>query len=81
MKEVLDDKVYYDQSGGGITINGGEVTVQWEFTLELLKACREQGINTCVENLYVLRAGDFGEVLPVYRPVFGRYQKHGFSGA
>lgn len=49
MKEVLDDKVYYDQSGGGITINGGEVTVQWEFTLELLKACREQGINTCVE--------------------------------
>ena len=29
MKEVLDDKVYYDQSGGGITINGGEVTVQW----------------------------------------------------
>ena len=34
---------------GGITISGGEPTVQWEFALELLKACRQAGINTCVE--------------------------------
>lgn len=49
MEEVLQDRVYYQQSGGGITLNGGEVTVQWEFALELLKASRAEGINTCVE--------------------------------
>lgn len=49
MDEVMQDEVYYRQSGGGITINGGEVTVQWEFTLALLKACKERDINTCVE--------------------------------
>lgn len=50
MKEVLADKGYFDTSGGGITISGGEVAVQWEFTLELLKACRENGVHTCVES-------------------------------
>lgn len=49
MAEVAADKNFYANSGGGITISGGEPTVQWEFALELLKACRQAGINTCVE--------------------------------
>lgn len=49
MDEVMADVHYYEQSGGGITLNGGEVMVQWEFSLALVKACRERGINTCVE--------------------------------
>lgn len=49
MTAVLTDEVYYQKSGGGITLNGGEVTVQWEFALSLLKACRNHGIHTCVE--------------------------------
>jgi pyruvate formate lyase activating enzyme len=46
---VNKDKAYYDNSGGGLTISGGEALLQIEFTLELLKAVKEQGINTCLD--------------------------------
>ena len=49
MDAILEDQIYYEKSGGGVTLNGGEVAVQWEFALEILKACREKNINTCVE--------------------------------
>lgn len=49
MREVLADEAYYGRSGGGITLNGGEVTVQADFALSILEACRDQGIHTCVE--------------------------------
>jgi len=39
---VLRDKPFYDNSGGGITISGGEPTMQHEFLIELLKAMKEQ---------------------------------------
>jgi len=49
MKEIEADRHFYDRSGGGITLNGGEAMMQWEFSQMLLKACKEKGINTCVE--------------------------------
>ncbi len=49
MEEVRADKNFYANSGGGLTISGGEVAVQWEFALELLKASRAEGIHTCTE--------------------------------
>ena len=49
MKQVLADRAYYQKSGGGITLNGGEVTVQWEFSLELLKVSKQNHVNTVVE--------------------------------
>lgn len=49
MKVVVSDRNFYDRSGGGVTLNGGEVMMQWEFASMLLKACKEVGINTCVE--------------------------------
>ena len=50
MKEVIADKSFYANSGGGITISGGEAMVQWEFALELAKACRRERIHVCVES-------------------------------
>ncbi len=51
--EVMDlirqDEIYYRESNGGVTLNGGEVTIQWEFAAEILKACRTEGYHTCVE--------------------------------
>lgn len=44
------DRSFYQRSGGGVTLNGGEVMLQWEFARELLKECRQRGINTCVES-------------------------------
>jgi len=49
MKTILSDRPFYERSGGGVTLNGGEVMMQWEFAVMLLKACRDAGINTCVE--------------------------------
>ena len=43
------DKSYYQASGGGITISGGEPLDQSRFTAELLWLCHKRGIHTCVE--------------------------------
>lgn len=50
MKVILADRDFYDRSGGGVTLNGGEVTLQWRFAAALARACREQGISVCVES-------------------------------
>jgi pyruvate formate lyase activating enzyme len=46
---VERDLPFYGHSQGGITIGGGEMLVQAAFVLEVLKRCREKGINTAVE--------------------------------
>lgn len=47
--EVIKDKVFYNNTGGGLTISGGEPTMSPEFTRELLKICKDNGINTAIE--------------------------------
>lgn len=49
LKPVLADRRYYETSGGGLTISGGEPTRQPEFLLALLRAAKAQGISTAVE--------------------------------
>ncbi len=47
---IIDrDKMFYDVTGGGVTISGGEPLVQKGFVRELTRECREQGIHTAVE--------------------------------
>jgi len=50
MKEVCKDRAFFDETGGGITLSGGEPLVQWKFTKELLKASKRLGLHTCVES-------------------------------
>lgn len=47
--EVLKDKIFYNNSGGGVTFSGGEPFAQSEFLIDTLKRCKENGINTVVE--------------------------------
>lgn len=47
--EIIKDVVYYDVSGGGITITGGEPLFQPEFTLEIAKESHEAGLNIVLE--------------------------------
>ena len=49
MAEVKRDEVFYRNSGGGLTITGGEPFYQLEFTLALLRTAKEDGLHTCVE--------------------------------
>jgi pyruvate formate lyase activating enzyme len=49
MQEVIRDKKFYDNSGGGVTLSGGEPLAQPEFALSILQSCREAGIHTAIE--------------------------------
>ena len=49
MDRVVSDYNLYQNSGGGITVSGGDCEAQPEFTAELLKAAHKNLINTCVE--------------------------------
>ena len=49
MAQVTRDTIFYDQSGGGVTVSGGEPLMQPEFLLALLAACRAEGIRTAVD--------------------------------
>ncbi|MBR2743167.1 MAG: glycyl-radical enzyme activating protein [Clostridia bacterium] len=47
--EVKKDRLFYEKSGGGLTVSGGEPTFQADFTRALLSLARAEGINTCIE--------------------------------
>ncbi len=49
LDEILKDKVFYEESGGGVTFSGGEPLMQTEFLLEILKKLKEEGIHTTVD--------------------------------
>ena len=49
MAELIQDKAYYDNSDGGVTISGGEVLCNIEFATEIARACRKAGINVAIE--------------------------------
>ncbi len=47
--KLLRDRDFYDGSGGGVTLSGGECLMQAAFVAELLKRLREEGIHTAVD--------------------------------
>lgn len=49
LKIVEEDRTFYEMSGGGVTLGGGEVLMQPEAASSLLMACKQEGINTAIE--------------------------------
>lgn len=49
MKVVKKDRIHYQNSGGGMTVGGGEPTAQPEFFFELLKTAYGEGLHTCLD--------------------------------
>lgn len=49
MKQVRQDKAYYEASGGGVTISGGEVLCNSKFAEELTDQCHAEGIEVAIE--------------------------------
>ncbi len=49
LSEVIRDRIFYKNSGGGLTVSGGEPFAQAEFLTELLRSAKEKGIHTCIE--------------------------------
>ncbi len=49
MEYIEQDRAFYEQSGGGVTLGGGEVTAQPEVAINLLMACKQDGFHTAIE--------------------------------
>ena len=49
MRHVLRDVKFYENSGGGVTLSGGEPTAQPDFALSILKKCKEAGLHTALD--------------------------------
>ena len=49
MHIIKKDRIFMDESGGGVTFSGGEPMLQSDFLLALLKACQKEGIHTAVD--------------------------------
>jgi len=66
--EVFDvvrrDAMFYESSGGGVTVSGGEPLLQPAFVSALLQKCRDAGIHTCVETSGCASESALRRVLP-----------------
>lgn len=63
-EEVVRDGVFYADSGGGITLSGGEPLMQSAFTSELLRLCKKAGIHTAMETSGFASKDALQQVLP-----------------
>ena len=59
MKEVVTYKPFMRASGGGVTASGGEEILQPEFVLEWFRACKKEGIDTCLDTNGFVRHYEF----------------------
>lgn len=64
MEIIRKDRGYYDRSGGGVTVSGGEPLLQSDFVAELFKTCKEEGIQTCCESTFCIDWKEIEKVLP-----------------
>ena len=65
MKEVERDKPFYDTSGGGMTLSGGEPMAQFDFAVSLLDMAKAWGIHTCVETCGFSSSERFRRIVPL----------------
>src|ERR1017187_4119551 len=56
VREIEKDVIFFDESGGGVTLSGGEPVAQPRFAEALLRACRDRGIHTVIETCGFPRA-------------------------
>ena len=64
LAELLKDRVYYEKSGGGVTLSGGEPGFQPEFAEALLRALKEEGISTALDTCGRYSAETLHQLLP-----------------
>lgn len=64
MEEIQKDSRYYERSGGGITLSGGEALCQPEFVRALLQECKEAGFHTAIESTACVPYSVIETILP-----------------
>ena len=63
-REVRKDKAFYETSGGGVTVSGGECMLYPDFVAELLDKCKKDGIGTAVDTAGNVPFGSLEKVIP-----------------
>ena len=63
--KALEDKAFYDESGGGVTLSGGEPLFFWEWAAELFKAFKKAGLHTCLDTSLYAPPAAIDAMLPV----------------
>lgn len=66
---LLEDKEFYDSSGGGVTLSGGECLMQVDFCAELLKELKANGVHTAVDTCGFVSKEALNKVIP-YTDIF-----------
>ena len=64
VQAVLRDKAFYDNSGGGMTLSGGEPLLTPDITLEVLRLAKEKGLHNCIETCGYAAWEDIEALLP-----------------
>ena len=64
LDEVMKDRIFYEKSGGGMTLSGGEPMAQFEFSLELAKQANENGIAVAMETCGFAPEENYKKILP-----------------
>ena len=64
LEVVMKDVDYYRNSGGGVTISGGEPLFQYDALLSLMKACKENDLNTALETTGNTQIENIKEIEP-----------------
>ena len=63
--KALEDKPFYDESGGGVTLSGGEPLFFWEWAAGLFKAFKAAGLHTCLDTSLYAPPAAIDAMLPV----------------
>jgi NAD-dependent dihydropyrimidine dehydrogenase PreA subunit len=62
--KIKDDRAFWDRSGGGITLSGGEPLLQYEFIGRFLSRCKSHYVHTAIETCGYVPESHLNAVLP-----------------
>ncbi|MGN0853000.1 MAG: 4Fe-4S cluster-binding domain-containing protein [Kiritimatiellia bacterium] len=74
--KALEDKAFYDRSGGGVTLSGGEPLFFWEWAAELFARFKAAGLHTCLDTSLHAPPAAIEKLLPVTDVWLPDYKAH-----
>jgi pyruvate formate lyase activating enzyme len=65
VRRIEQDAIFYEESGGGVTLSGGEPLMQLNFTKEILSLCKAKHIHTAIESNLMVQPASIDALLPL----------------
>lgn len=65
ISEIEKDRMFYEESRGGVTLSGGEPMLQLNFLHSILSSCKQKDINTAIDTTGYAPFGDFEKIYDV----------------